>query len=142
MTRGILIAGNESSLSRAVEAEAKKRVESYAAAFIPNRLAGAPPQQKNAPEDKARISLDWNPVSPISARTLTLACENRLGNIDEAVLICSPPSGRCSAAELSLADVEVMMNDHVKGWFFLARELALSFSNRKRGILAFVYSDS
>jgi hypothetical protein len=39
MTRGILIVGMESSLSEAVAAEAEKRVEQYAAAFIPNRLS-------------------------------------------------------------------------------------------------------
>jgi hypothetical protein len=125
-----------------LEAEARKRVERYAAAMIPNRLAGPLPQQKSAATDKARLGLEWNPASPISARTLTLAAENRLDSIDEAFLVCSPPSVRCSAAELPLADVEILVNDQIKGWFFLARELAQVFSNRKRGTLAFVYSDA
>jgi hypothetical protein len=140
MTRGIFIAGNESMLSRAIENEAVSRVEKYVAALIPNRLSGA--SSKNLPPANSnRLSLDWNPSSPISARTLTLAAENRLEQIDEAILICSPPSVRGSAAELPLSDVEIMINDHIKGWFFLVKELAAIFKNRKRGTLALAYPD-
>jgi hypothetical protein len=140
MTRGIFIAGNESILSRAIENEAVSRVEKYAAALIPNRLSGA--SSKNLPpvNDK-RLSLDWNPSNPISARTMTLAAENRLEQIDEAILICSPPSIRGCVAELPLSDVEIIVNDHIKGWFFLVKELAAVFKNRKRGTLALVYPD-
>jgi NAD(P)-dependent dehydrogenase (short-subunit alcohol dehydrogenase family) len=115
-------------------------VERYAAALIPNRFTGV---SKNPPSSsEKRIPLDWNPSSPISARTLILAAENRLDRIDEAILICSPPSIRSSAAEIPLADVEIMVNDHIKGWFFLVKELATLFRNRKSGILSFVYSDA
>jgi hypothetical protein len=139
MTRGIFIAGNECALSRAIETETAKRVERYTAALIPNRLAGAP--RNTVQSTEKRVVLDWNPSSPISARTLVLAAENRLDRIDEAILICSPPSIRCSAAELPLSDVEIMINDHIKGWFFLIKELASAFTTRGRGTLALVYSD-
>jgi hypothetical protein len=139
MTRGIFIAGNESALSRAIEAETAHRVEQYAAALIPNRLSGAP---KNSPlEVSQRIPLEWNPSSPISARTLAIAAENRLERIDDAILICSPPSIRSSAAELPLSDIEIMVNDHVKGWFFFVKELAAIFTARRHGTLALVYPD-
>ena len=91
--------------------------------------------------DEKRISLDWNPSSPISARTLVLSAENRLEHIDEAILICSPPSIRSSPAGLPLSAVEVMINDHLKGWFFLIKELAANFKNAGRGTLALVYPD-
>ena len=139
MTRGIFIAGNESALSRAIETETIHRVEQFAAALIPNRLAGAVKSSTQANEK--RVPLDWNPSSPISARTLVIAAENRLEHIDEAILICSPPSIRSSAAELPLADVEIMINDHIKGWFFLVKELAAVFTSRQRGTLALVYPD-
>ena len=105
MTRGIFIVGNESALSRAIEAEAAGRVENYAAALIPNRLSGVP--KSSVPANEKRLDLDWNPSSPISARTLILAAENRLEKIDEAILVCSPPSIRSSAADLPLADIEI-----------------------------------
>ena len=139
MTRGIFLAGNESALSRAIEAEAFNRVEQYAAAIIPNRLTGA--VKNSTAENQKRVSLDWNPSSPISARTLVIAAENRLERIDEAILICSPPTIRSSAAELPLSDIEIMTNDYIKCWFFLVKELAGVFSGRKRGTLALVYSD-
>ncbi|MDR0502193.1 MAG: hypothetical protein LBH16_02610 [Treponema sp.] len=145
MTRGIFIAGNESALIRAVEAETMKRVEHFTSALIPNRLTGvlaANAAHKNtAQTNEKRIPLDWNPSSPISARTMVIAAENRLDQIDEAILICSPPSIRSSAAELPLADVEIMINDHIKGWFFLIKELTTVFANRQSGTLVLVYHD-
>ena len=139
MTRGIFIAGNESALSRAIEAETAARVEKFTVALISNRLSGA--SKHPTVENVKRIPLDWNPASPISARTLILAAENRLEQIDEAILICSPPSIRSAVAELSISDIEIMINDHIKGWFFLVKELAAIFSARGRGTLVLVYPD-
>jgi hypothetical protein len=141
MTRGIFLAGNESALSRAIENETINRVEKFAAALIPNRLSGSSAAKNSAQPNEKRIALDWNPSSPISARTLVLAAENRLEHIDEAILVCSPPSIRSSAAEIALSDVEIMINDYVKGWFFLVKELASVFTSRKRGTLALIYPD-
>jgi hypothetical protein len=130
MTRGILIAGNDSTLSRAIEAEASNRVEQYTAALIQNRFSEL--SKDSEAVNEKRITLDWNPSSPISARALVLAAENRLGQIDEAFLVCSPPSVRSSPAGLNLSAVEIMINDHIKGWFFLVKELAVVFKNRGR----------
>lgn len=149
MTRGILIAGNESSLSAAISAEAAKRVEHFASALIPNRLsehaAGIAGSCGSLADDSlpegAAIPLQWNPGSPIAARTLILAAENRLEHIDEAILVCAPPAIRRRPAEISPADIEIMVNDHIKGWFFLARELAQVFRKRKSGTLALALSD-
>jgi hypothetical protein len=159
MTRGILIAGNESALTGAVEAETAGRVEHYALALIPDRFSdpretrGGPGFQAvkaaETPEEKApaaspemaRILLDWNPGSPVSARTLILAAENRLGRIDEAILVCDPPPARRSAADLGFADVEITVNDHIKSWFFLIKEIAALFKARGEGTLALVYPE-
>jgi NAD(P)-dependent dehydrogenase (short-subunit alcohol dehydrogenase family) len=145
MTRGILIAGNESSLFAAIAAEAARRVERFAAALIPNRISGPVP----APAEiaaaggaaNARIPLSWNPGSPVSARSLALAAENRLEHVDEAILICAPPSVRRRAEDLVPGELETLVNDHIKGWFFLVRELALLFKERNQGALSLVLSD-
>ncbi|MDR0315452.1 MAG: hypothetical protein LBH97_00965 [Treponema sp.] len=155
MTRGILIAGNESALITALELETVKRVDQFARALIPNRVseAGANPGFQSrrgqpssesggqVPVEQARHSLQWNPSSPISARTLVLGAENRLEHIDEAILVCDPPSIRRAVADLPLADIEVLINDQIKGWFFLVKELAAVFRVRKSGTLALVYND-
>ena len=143
MTRGILITGNESTLSQAIAGEAAKRVEHYASALITSRLSEplelAAQTDKQSSHEQAGIALQWNPGSPISARTLILAAENRLEHINDAILVCAPPSVRRPAAELSLSDIETLVNDHIKGWFFLVRELASIFRAKKKGTLALVF---
>jgi len=145
MTRGIFIAGNDSTLSRAVEAEVSNRVEQFASALIPNRLLDGmtltAETRSNNESSSGRIPLDWNPSSPISARTLVMAAENRLERIDEAILVCSPPSIRSRPAKLPFSAVEIMVNDHIKGWLFLIKELSAIFKERGSGILALVYPD-
>ncbi|MDR1278338.1 MAG: hypothetical protein LBK02_06280 [Treponema sp.] len=141
MTRGILIAGNESSLTAAIEAEVAKRVERFALALIANRLPGsAGPATGSFPGGESRIPLVWNPGSPVSARTLIIAAENRLEHIDEAIVVCAPPSVRRAAAELAPEDIEIMVNDHIKGWFYLVKELSAVFRTRRAGSLALVFS--
>ncbi|MCL2185481.1 MAG: hypothetical protein FWB86_06480 [Treponema sp.] len=142
MTRGTFIVGNESALCRAVEAETIKRVDKYACAFIPNKLSETISSDLSSESENEKCqSLDWNPSSPISARALVLAAENRLEAIDEAILVCSPPVIRSSPSGLSFSTVEIMVNDHIKGWFFLVKEITKMFKNRERGTLALVYPD-
>ncbi|MDR2481998.1 MAG: hypothetical protein LBD08_00020 [Treponema sp.] len=141
MTRGILIIGAESSLLAALAAEAGKRVECFAMAAIPSHPADAERGDVRT-GGASRIALNWNPGSPISARTLAAAAQNRLGHIDEAVLVCVPPLIRGEAEELSPVLVEKAVNDHIKGWFFLAKELCAAFNTRGSGTLALVLSES
>ena len=141
MTRGILIAGNNSSLFSAAAAEAAKRVESFVSVQIPNHFpmpeggTVLPPQAETA---KGAVPLSWNPASPISARTLVLTAENRLGKINNAVLVCSPPAVFKTADALTPQDIDILVNDEVKGWFLLVRELVLYFRRLGAGSLSFV----
>jgi hypothetical protein len=147
MTRGILIAGNESSLLDALSGEAAKRVETFALAPIPNRFIppghsgalGSPGGGPSPPGgERPGEVLSWNPGSSISARTLVIGAENRLGQIDEAVLVCSPPAVYRLPENLAPGEVEILVGDQIKGWFFLVRELALMFRARRGGTLALV----
>ena len=128
MTRGILVAGIESPLQAAMGAEAGKREGTYAAAVVPNHFA--PPVRESAAGDGA-VSLEWNPASPLSARALVLAAENRLEHLDLAILVCAPPSLRRPPEQLAPADIETAVNNYIKGWFFLVREIAACFMGRK-----------
>jgi len=137
MTRGIFIAGNDSVLFSSIITEAEKRVEQYASAVIPTTFP-VPEKSDDPGSAKGRISLSWNPASPISNRTLVLAAENRLGQINDALLICSPPALHRQPKALTPADIEAVVNNQIKGWFFLVRELALVFHARGGGTLALV----
>ncbi|MDR0688647.1 MAG: hypothetical protein LBG08_00060 [Spirochaetaceae bacterium] len=141
MTRGILIAGTESSLSAAIAVEAARRVETFAGAFIPNRLSESGGGGVNDTVTKALIPLIWNPGSPISARSLTLAAENRLERIHEAILVCAPPSMYRRPEELISSDIDTIVNDYIKGWFFLVKELTARFKIHKSGTLVLVLSE-
>ncbi|MCL2602560.1 MAG: hypothetical protein FWD91_07075 [Treponema sp.] len=141
MTRGILIIGNESSLFSAAAAEALKRVESFASVSVPNRFPF--PQGRSAPASEVEAStgpipLSWNPSNPISSRTLLVSAENKLKQINNAIVICSPPALYKTAESLTPEDIEILANDHIKGWFFLIRELILYFRRRGEGSLSFI----
>jgi len=147
MPRGIFIAGNESALTNAIELEAAKRAERYTLALLPDRLSGddakiGPQSWSSMSSAEKRIPLEWNPGSPLSARALVLAAENRLEQVNEAILVCDPPSVRCAAADLSLTNVEVLVNDYIKSWLFLVKELAALFRTRGEGVVALVCPDT
>jgi hypothetical protein len=150
---GILIAGNESTLSAAIAAETGKREERFCAAFIPYPLERRKTAPKELPAQMERrqpaavagpglIPLVWNPGSPVSARALTLAAENHLGQINTAILICTPPTVRKNAEDLHPATIEIIVNNYIKGWFFLVKELASVFKARKTGALALALADT
>ena len=138
-----MIAGNESALTNAIEAETAKRVDHYALALLPDRLSGdgakigLTSRSAAVPVEK-RLLVDWNPGSPISARTVVIGAENRLEQVNEAILVCDPPSVRSAAADINMTHVEVQINDHIKGWLFLVKELAAVFRAHGGGILALV----
>ena len=138
MTRGILLAGNESPLFSATAAEAEKRVEKYAAALIYNPAAVKPGELKS----EKMIPIVWNPGSSISGRTLLLSAENWMGQVNDAILICQPPSMYKPAESLAPADIESHVNSQIKGWFFLIRELAIYFRARGSGTLALVIPET
>lgn len=131
MTRGILVVGNTGPLSLAIAMEAAKRVQELAVAWFPPRQAEAP-----------FLPLEWNPASPVSAKSLVLGAQNRLEKIDEAILVCTPPTLRKNLAQVTPQEIDSLIDDHIKGWWYLARELVSSFRSRKAGTLALVLSEA
>jgi len=141
MARGILIAGNKSSLFSALCVEAAKRVEKYAVALIPQEQTQKP--VPNRLTDPLYVSnrqhvLDWNPASPVSAKTMILSVLNKMEHIDDAILVCVPPAYRKTTEEFSTAEIDRLVDYNIKGWFFLVRELTAVFTAHKRGTLSLV----
>jgi NAD(P)-dependent dehydrogenase (short-subunit alcohol dehydrogenase family) len=135
MTRGIFIVGNESSLLSAAGVEAGKRVKHYITARIPSILGETPSRPASAG------NLEWNPASPVSTRTLVLTARNLLDHIDEALLICVPPAYRRPLEDMIPAEIDRLVDYNIKGWFFLARELASEFIRRGSGTLVLAVQD-
>ncbi|MDR0558443.1 MAG: hypothetical protein LBG43_11385 [Treponema sp.] len=133
MTRGILIAGNNSPLLTSLAIEAAKRVDHFTAALIPDgsdRLLSV---------SSAEV-LNWNPGSPIAAKTLVMAAENRLGQINETILVCAPPASCKEKSRLDYSEIESFVQDQIKGWFFLIKEIIEGFRARKTGVLSLAFS--
>ena len=136
MTRGIFIVGNESSLLSAAGVEAGKRVKQYVTARIPSVPGETPPRPASAG------NLEWNPASPVSARMLVLTARNLLEHIDEALLICVPPAYRRPPEDMIPAEIDRLIDYNIKGWFFLARELASEFKRQGSGTLVVAVQDA
>ena len=117
----------------------------YASAIIPNRISeGILTEQMKQDESESggeAIKLSWNPASAISAKTLIMAAENRLKKIDDAILICSPPAVFKKPAFLNPREIEILVDDHIKGWFYIIRELILYFKKTGAGLLSLVLPD-
>jgi NAD(P)-dependent dehydrogenase (short-subunit alcohol dehydrogenase family) len=139
MSNGLLIAGNESPLFSALCLEASKRADAFAASCIHYEKNAQMPSEPDL-ADKL-IPLEWNSASPIAARTLVLSAINKMERVDEAILVCAPPSYRKTAEEFSPAEIDVLLDTNIKGWFFLVRELAIIFKAQNHGTLSFIVSD-
>jgi len=139
MTRGILIVGNTAPLTLAVSQEASKRLETHGLALLGS---AEPDASLQFPPPPATIPLTWTPGSAISARTLLVSAENRLSRIDEALLVFTPPTLRSRPDQLDLALISSMIDDYLKGWYYLVRELSRYFCQRKEGTLAVILSEA
>ncbi|MDR0383215.1 MAG: hypothetical protein LBH50_04440 [Spirochaetaceae bacterium] len=130
----MLIAGAGRGLIAALSNEAAGRGIKNAAAVIPGR-DGRSVNQAGAAGGLV-VSLDWNPGSPVSARSLVLAAENRIGTLGGAIIACSAPDAE-ESGDFSPAGIDALVNSHIKSYMFLARELIRHFQ-QKDGVLAFV----
>lgn len=139
MTRGILIIGNTTPLTLAVSQEASKRLASHGLALL-GTIGQENPLQ--FPPPPTTIPLTWTSGSAISARALVVSAENRLSQLDEALLVCTPPTLRIRPDQLDLALLSTMIDDHLKGWYYLVRELSRYFRQRKAGTLALILSEA
>jgi NAD(P)-dependent dehydrogenase (short-subunit alcohol dehydrogenase family) len=123
----ILIAGAGVGLVSALANEAVTRGAKTALSIIPSQN-----------RDKRIVDglefLDWNPGSPISALNLVLAAENKIGALTGGIIVCAAPDN-ADAADFSPAGIDFIINNHVKSYMFLARELARHFRAARNGAL-------
>ena len=131
----MLIAGSGPELVSALADEAGRRGIKTALSLIPGnsdprRLVSGAAIERAAP-------LDWNPCSPISARSLILAAENKNGPVGSGIIVCAAANSAEMRA-FSPAGIDFVVNNHIKSYMFLTNELTRSFRARHNGTLAFV----
>jgi hypothetical protein len=131
----MLIAGAGMELVSALAEEAEKRNIKTARALIQSRNGAGRFTHAAAAEKTA--SLDWNPGSPISARSLILAAENKVGHLSGGIIVCTAPDN-AEASDFSPAGIDIIVNNHIKSYMLLANELSRHFRARQSGSLALV----
>jgi hypothetical protein len=127
----MLIAGSGPELIMALADEAERRGIKTASSIISeNNAQRRPANEKTTP-------LEWNPCSPISARSLVLAAENRIGPLDAGIIVCAAANS-AEMRDFSPAGIDFVVNNHIKSYMFLTHELTRSFRARQSGALVFV----
>jgi len=142
MSRGILLAGNESTLFSSVAAETEKKNEHYLTAVIPALNTKDSAEKGTEVFGNKGIPLAWNPGSPVSCRSMIIAAENRIEKITDALLVCSPPPMYRRIGDVLPFDIETFINKEIKGWYLLVRELSLVFRKNGGGTLALIVPES
>lgn len=127
--------GNESPTITAIERAARARVRTI-------EMAVAPIASIAVSAGAATGAAAWNPASPVSARAVVVGAENRLVRVDEAILVCAPFAVRRRPDELVPAEMDRLVDDLIKGWYFIVRELAILFRARGKGSLVFVLAEA
>jgi NAD(P)-dependent dehydrogenase (short-subunit alcohol dehydrogenase family) len=103
---------------------------------------GSPETAQPVPQAQQSLSyIAWNPRSPLSARTVVTEALNALGVIEETLIVFSADSGKKDFHELSFADMEKTVDESVKSFFFLIKEVFTALQRQKKGILSFAHHD-
>ncbi|GMO47414.1 MAG: hypothetical protein Ta2G_02840 [Termitinemataceae bacterium] len=92
--------------------------------------------------DEGDQYIEWNPQSPISARSLCVSGENIMGSIDSIIIsISGPPLNE--ELDFLPATIDSIINNYIKGPVFLLRECQKYFSGteKKSGTLALVLQE-
>lgn len=129
MDRTVLITGRQSPLTDDLVQEALARKWTVLATFDP---AGEEPEVPDGLGDGLTY-LEWNRRSPISARSVLLAAENRSEGVEELFLVYAPESEATAFHETQASAIEEAIDRSVKGHLFLLREL-FSYSLRRGGV--------
>jgi NAD(P)-dependent dehydrogenase (short-subunit alcohol dehydrogenase family) len=141
----ILLAGTNSGFLSELTEEALaagSRVAVASEAAIP---AGdeQPPQDAAAkPQKKTNLYyIAWNPRSPLSARTVVMDALNNLGSLDEVIIAFFADTGKNEFHDMPFADMEKIVDDSIKSYFFLVKEIFAALRGQKKGVLCFAHHD-
>ncbi|MDR2658885.1 MAG: hypothetical protein LBC27_02690 [Spirochaetaceae bacterium] len=132
MSDAVLIAGAGAELIAALAYEAENRGAKTAVSIISGKNGAA--QLSDKLVDEKALRLEWNPGSPISAQNLVLAAENKIGSISKGIIVCAAP-GNAEAADFSPAGIDFLVNNYIKSYMFLGRELTRRFRTARNGTL-------
>lgn len=128
MEKTMLIAGKEVPQGSDFASGAALKGRNVVVTANPPEKDGAVPVSENG-----YTSAVWNRSSPISARSLVLACENQFSSLDEAVLYFDEPLYASRNGRLTAEDCAFKLDEMTAGYQYLALEILSRFEQKKRG---------
>ncbi|MBN1647272.1 MAG: hypothetical protein JW874_04500 [Spirochaetales bacterium] len=133
MDKAAAIIGSNSPLGQAILNNCKSSGYSLASIAVAETLS---PAKKNG-----SFSMNWTSRSPISAGTVVRSLSNHYSNIEHVYIIYSPGVENRAFHELPSSAIETIVDDQVKGYTFLLKELfALTRKNRNIFLHCIVYT--
>ena len=140
----ILLAGTAGRLLTELTEETLVRGNRAAVTTPLEETENAPAGAESITGAKANKNLHymaWNLRSPLSARSIVMDAFNTLGSVDEALVVFSADTGKKEFHEMSFADMEKALDESIKSFFFLGKEIFSAFQRQKRGALSFALHD-
>ena len=137
MGKTFLIAGTWAAVTMELIQGALSRKDRVVAALDPG--TAQPPIEPDW--EKNLRYLPWSRRSPISSKTFVLNGANAFERIDEVLLVYDPGEGSRVLHETSLADIEENLDENLKGYFFLLKEVFTLFEKQRSGTISLIFCD-
>lgn len=83
-------------------------------------------------------NIAWDPVSPVSTRNLLLSMMTPTGIPWQSFFICRPSLNIKSFTELSSLDLALSLDQNLKGFLLLGREILREYQKKQAGRVVFV----
>lgn len=133
MSKTILVTGNHYSIGRALTEHFLGKGYSV----LSCGSTSTDPLQKQETGGRYKY-LRWNENSPIAAKNLVLSAVNTFNELNDAFLFYQPEIDNRAFHELPTSAVSGSVDNAVKGYLYLAKELTRYFMGRKKGSLSII----
>lgn len=138
MEQSVLITGKQSTFTDDLIQESTHRVSRVIASYD---QTDTPPEVPDTFGDTL-MYLPWTRRSLISARTMMLSIDQIDIVPKRAIVVCAPEGINTSLHETDAATIEATIDNAVKGYLFIVREIAAFFVKKGGGDLSIVWYDA
>jgi NAD(P)-dependent dehydrogenase (short-subunit alcohol dehydrogenase family) len=125
MEKAAAIIGSNSPLGLAIAENCKHQGFSLASVAVSEDVKAS---RKNG-----SFTISWNTRSPLSASTVVRSISNQFGQIQDIYIIYTPGVENRAFHDLPSSAIETIVDDQVKGYTFLLREL-FALTRKKKNI--------
>ena len=88
-------------------------------------------------ENGDMLSISWNKTSVFSTKTIIREGIRRFKKIDEAIIIFPSPGLAGNFSELTMGEIEEILENYVNGTVYITKELIDYYEKNEKGLLSF-----